>query len=214
MQPVTVHQIAVGPMANFSYLIEDTATKRGAYVDPGWEVAKVIRIIKTHQITLEKILITHTHFDHIQAVSEAYAALRVPVFVPSLEAEAVQEMGIPTHAILAEDTISVGNSNIQCLHTPGHTPGEICFYIPPHLITGDVLFVDGCGRVDLPGSDPEKMFETLRRLSGLPDETIIYPGHDYGPTATDTLGHQKKTNPYLSAATKGKDLFFRERGVF
>ena len=213
MQSVLIQQIPVGMMANFSYLIIDAVTKKAAYVDPGWEVEKVLAKANQLGATIDKILITHTHFDHIQELVDAYTKLKVPVFVSALATGTVEEMGIPVHAVVDNDVIPVGNLSVKCLHTPGHTPGEICFYVGKHLITGDVLFVDACGRVDLPDSDPEEMFETLRKLSLLPDETIIYPGHDYGSTPTDTIGHQKKTNPYLIAAVEGKETFFGRRGV-
>ena len=213
MQTVLIEQIPVGPMANFSYLIADPAMQKAAYVDPGWEVEKVLKIASQKKWQIEKILITHTHFDHIQELEEAYKKLKVPVFVHGIETGAIEKMGVPVHPLANNDIISVGNLSIQCLHTPGHTPGEICFHVGNHLISGDVLFVDGCGRVDLPGSDPDQMFETLKNLSQLPDNTIIYPGHHYGPTPTDTIGHQKKSNPYLVAAAQGKDVFFGRRGI-
>lgn len=213
MQPVQIHQIAVGEMANFSYLIADTAAGKAAYVDPGWEAEKVLSKAKAEGLKIEKILLTHTHFDHIQDLGRAWELTQAPVFVHALEAGSVEGTGIPVHAIASEETIRVGEVEIACLHMPGHTPGMICFYAPPHLITGDMLFVDGCGRVDLPGSDPEAMFKSLCRLAQMPGETVIYPGHDYGPAPTDMLDRQKKTNPYLRAAVVGKDVFFRERGV-
>lgn len=208
-----IHQIAAGPMANFSYLLEDTTSKVAAYIDPGWEAAKVAAAAKQAGLTIEKILLTHTHFDHIQELVQACALTKAPVFVHALEISTIESTGVAAHAIASEETITVGNLSVKCLHMPGHTPGMICFYLSPHLITGDMLFVDGCGRVDLPGSNPEKMFESLKRLSQMPGDTIIYPGHNYGPTPTSTIGAQKKTNPYLNAAMLGKDLFFERRGV-
>lgn len=213
MQPVKIHQIAVGPMANFSYLIEDTSQKKAAYIDPGWEASKVVDYARSQGITIEVIWITHAHFDHIQDLKTAVDILKVPVRAPALELNAVERQGVVAEPIRGEETLGIGSLKVKALFSPGHTPGEMCLYIENHLITGDVLFVDGCGRVDLPGSDPEKMFNTLAMLAKLPDATIIYPGHDYGPKPTDTLGHQKKTNPYLNAALTGKDLFFERRGV-
>ncbi|MDO8526060.1 MAG: MBL fold metallo-hydrolase [Deltaproteobacteria bacterium] len=213
MQPVSIQQIPVGPMANFSYLIVDKETKKAAYIDPGWEAEKVINFATKEGITIEKILLTHTHFDHIQELEQAYNRLKVPVYVHGIEAGVIEEMGVPVNALADNEKLKVGGLNLDCIHTPGHTPGALCFKVDQHLITGDTLFVDGCGRVDLPGSDPDLMFESLKKLSLLPEETIVYPGHDYGPTPTDTLGHQKKTNPYLSASMQGKDVFFGRRGV-
>ncbi|OGQ05984.1 MAG: hypothetical protein A3F82_05350 [Deltaproteobacteria bacterium RIFCSPLOWO2_12_FULL_44_12] len=213
MQPVLIKQIAVGPMANFSYLIVDTGTKKAAYVDPGFESEKVMAVATKEAWQIEKILLTHTHFDHIQELETAYQKLKVPVYVHGFEISAIEEMGVSVKAVATDEIIKVGNLSVKCLHMPGHTPGMICYLVENHLITGDVLFVDGCGRVDLPGSSPEKMFETLKRLTQMPDDIIVYPGHDYGPKPTDTLGHQKKTNPYLAAAAQGKDYFFGVRGV-
>lgn len=213
MQPVQIHQIAVGPMANFSYLIEEGTSKTAAYVDPGWEAAQVVALAAKKNLEIEQIWLTHTHFDHIQDLKRAYELTKAPVYVCDIEAGAIEDLGMPVHAIVPEETLKVGSLDVKCLHCPGHTPGMICFYIAPHLITGDMLFVDGCGRVDLPGSDPEKMFESLKRLATLPDDTIIYPGHNYGPSPTSTLGEQKKSNPYLNAAMVGKDLFFQRRGI-
>lgn len=213
MQPVVIHQIPVGPMANFSYLIEDGETKKCAYVDPGWESEKVTAFAKENGLEIEAIWITHTHFDHIQDLANAVAALKVPVWAPALEMNAIEETCVIAKAIHGGDRLRVGRTQVEAIHTPGHTPGEICFYAHPHLITGDVLFVNGCGRVDLPGSDPEKMFKTLSKLAQMPDDIVIYPGHNYGPRPTDTLGNQKKTNPYLRGALKGKETFFEKRGV-
>lgn len=213
MQSVVIHQIPVGPMANFSYLIEDAATKKCAYVDPGWESEKVAAFAKVHGLMIEAIWITHTHFDHIQDLANAVAALKVPVWAPALEIKAIEETGITAKAIHNGERLCVGQAQVEAIHTPGHTPGEMCFYAHPHLITGDVLFVNGCGRVDLPGSDPEKMFQTLSLLARMPNDVVIYPGHDYGPYPTDTLGNQKKTNPYLRSAIAGKETFFEKRGI-
>ena len=200
-------------MANFSYLIVDTAVKKAAYVDPGFESEKVIQMAEKEGWQIEKILLTHTHFDHIQELEKAYQKLKISVYVHGFEVGVIEEMGVPVKTVVADEIMKVGNLSVKCLHMPGHTPGMICYLVENHLITGDVLFVDGCGRVDLPGSSPEKMFETLKKLTQMPDDIIIYPGHDYGPTPTDTLGHQKKTNPYLIAAAQGKDIFFGVRGV-
>jgi glyoxylase-like metal-dependent hydrolase (beta-lactamase superfamily II) len=100
--------------------------------------------------------------------------------------------------VTQKDKLSVGKIDFDILYTPGHTPGCQCFLAQGHLITGDTLFINGCGRCDLPGSDPKVMYNSLYNvLMKLPDETVVYSGHNYGPTPTDTMGHQKQTNPYL-----------------
>jgi glyoxylase-like metal-dependent hydrolase (beta-lactamase superfamily II) len=108
------------------------------------------------------------------------------------------------------DQLELGALHFNVLHTPGHSPGGQCFLCENHLIAGDTLFIDGCGRCDLTGSDVEAMYHSIHgKLMALPDDTIIYPGHNYGPTPTDTLGNQKRTNRFLRAT--GKDDFIRER---
>ena len=210
---VHIEQIPVGPMANFSYLIVDLQAQKACYVDPGWEVAKIASFAREKNWSIEKILLTHTHFDHCQSLEEASDTFKVPVYVHPLEKERVAKMSVSFAELSDNQIIECGGLKIKCLLTPGHSPGEICFWVENHLISGDVLFVEGCGRVDLPDSDPAAMYETLRRLGELPDNIIIYPGHDYGPSPTDTLGYQKKTNPYLASALRGQGEFFGVRGV-
>ena len=200
-------------MANFSYLMADTNAKKALYVDPGWEPEKVIAAAKLNGWEIVGIVVTHFHYDHCKALPEAWELLKVPVYLPKGEGESIDESQYQTIWMEEGTTIPVGSQTVQCLSMPGHTPNEICLSAGSHLLTGDVLFVDGCGRVDLPGSDPEKMFVTLQRIAQMPDATVIYPGHDYGPSPTDTLGHQKKTNPYLTAALRGQKEFFGVRGV-
>ncbi len=213
MQPVHIEQIAVGAMANFSYLIVDESTKESLYVDPGWEAEKVIGVARKKDWKIVGIVVTHFHFDHCKALPEAWQLLQVPVWLPKGEGEALAEPQYKISWMEEGSEISFGEKKLHCLSMPGHTPNEICLLIENHLITGDVLFVDGCGRVDLPGSDPQQMYQSLKRLSEMPDDIVIYPGHDYGPKKTDTLKNQKKTNPYLLAFLKGKKEFFGARGV-
>ena len=96
------------------------------------------------------------------------------------------------------DEIAVGAQRIRLLHTPGHTPGSQCFLVRDNLISGDTLFIGGCGRVDLPGSDPAQMYDSLvNKLRALPDDTVLYPGHDYAERPTSTIGQEKQRNPYM-----------------
>src|SRR3989338_8549718 len=206
-----IEQILVGPMANFSYLIVDLATKKTCYVDPGWEVDRLLSVARKKGWRIEKILLTHTHFDHCQALEEAVQKLRVPVYVHSLEKERIDVSGMEYVEIKQEEVIPCGQLKIKALWTPGHTPGEICYLVNKSLISGDVLFVGGCGRADLPGSDPKQLGESLRRLGGLSEETRIYPGHDYGSSPTSTIGVEKEKNIFLQSALKSLDDFVRNR---
>ena len=112
------------------------------------------------------------------------------------------------------DVLEFGEIRVRLLHTPGHTPGSQCFLVEEpgeagRLVAGDTLFLGSCGRVDLPGADPEAMYRSLNeKLRKLPDETILYPGHLYSSEPTDTMGHQKQVNPYLRAANLQQFLSF------
>ena len=109
------------------------------------------------------------------------------------------------------DTVSVGSSSLTVLSTLGHSPGCVCYCSDTNMIAGDMIFIDGCGRVDLPGSDPEAMYDSLRKVYQLDDQLMVWPGHDYGSVRSERLGNLKKTNPYLSAVDKTD--FFEKRGV-
>jgi len=104
------------------------------------------------------------------------------------------------------DTIKVGELKFLVLHTPGHTPGSVCFLMDKAIFTGDTLFIDSIGRTDLEGSDPEEMFKSLKRLTTLADDIIVYPGHNYGKEPASTMGEQKKRNPYLKVKDMGDFL--------
>lgn len=207
-----LEQCAVGPMANFAYLVGDPASGAGAIVDPGWEAARLLEGLQSKGLRLEAILLTHTHFDHIGALEELCQSGRPQaVYIHVDEALMLPELPVPVQRTVDGTEIMVGAVRIRCLHTPGHSPGGQCFLWDGVCLTGDTLFVDGCGRVDLPGSSPEQMFTSLRKLAALPPETTIYGGHDYGPTPASTMGEQLRTNSYLRASTQ--TAFYQQRGV-
>lgn len=196
MSEPCIVQLALGPMANFSYLIYDERTKNAAAIDPGWEAARIDSEAKSLGLTINKILLTHTHFDHAGDLEKLSELTGATVYVHVDEAEDIpSELKVETTE--EGSTIELGDVIIKCLHTPGHTPGSQCFIVDGSIFTGDTLFVDGCGRVDLPGSDPKKMLESLRKLSKLDPALIVYPGHDYGGNKT-TIGAQRNSNPYMA----------------
>lgn len=201
MTPPRIIQIAVGPMANFAYLIGDDGSGVSAAVDPGWEAARIAAEAKRAEWIIEKILLTHTHFDHANGLEELVDLTGATTYVHAAEKDQIPK-GIAKHATGDGDTIEVGGLSVRCMHTPGHTPGSQCFAVMGAIITGDTLFIDGCGRVDLPGSDPKKMLAALRKLAALEPSTVVYPGHDYGSAKTSTIGEQLKQNPYLSAESE------------
>jgi hydroxyacylglutathione hydrolase len=201
-------QLEMGPMQNFVYLIGSTETRKVAVVDAAWEIDRILRIAAADEMEITHAFVTHTHPDHvggrfagveIEGVTELLSKCKAKVVVHKAEAEFLKALS-PSDIIKAEsgDKIDVGGVEIQLLHTPGHTPGSQCFLIDNRIVSGDTLFIGACGRVDLPGSNPEQMYYSLtQKLMALPDDMILFPGHNYSATPTSTMGEQKKTNPYL-----------------
>ena len=205
-----LEQILVGPMENFIYLIGSKRTREVALIDPAWDVEGLLNHIQARDLKLSCVLVTHYHPDHvgggmgrhsIEGLAELLEKESVKTFVNKHEAEGLKKVtglsNIDMNEVDTGDHLKIGDNDIEFLHTPGHTPGSQCFKVNNNLISGDTLFVQGCGRVDLPGSNSEDMFHSLRKLSDLPDDTIIYPGHNYGPKESETLEKVKEINSYL-----------------
>jgi hydroxyacylglutathione hydrolase len=204
-------QLELGPMANYVYLIGDPATHKAAVVDPAWDVAAICDLAEREGYQIDKILITHYHPDHlggrmmghtIEGAAEMLGRVKAKVYLNRNEADGAKTIaGLSNSDIVAVDAgdkLRIGNLEIKFLHTPGHTPGSQCFLADGSLISGDTLFVDSCGRVDLPGSDPEAMYYSLNQtLRNLDDSTVVYPGHAYAPQASTTIGEQKRRNLYM-----------------
>ena len=202
-------QIAVGQMQNFSYIIGDENSKEAAVVDPGWEVDKILQTAKEHDLNINKILLTHNHYDHINGVKQLFDATDATIFVHKEDESEIEKLGIKKIKIIRDnEIIEIGKIKVKVLHTPGHSPGSVCYLFDNKLITGDMLFVEAIGRVDLPGGDIEKMFNSLQKLKELNDDIEVYPGHDYGSKPHSTIGYEKKNNPYMKAS---KEEFFRIR---
>jgi glyoxylase-like metal-dependent hydrolase (beta-lactamase superfamily II) len=201
-------QIELGPMQNFVYLIGSMETRKVAVVDAAWEIDEILRLAAQDDMEITHALVTHTHPDHvggrfagveIEGVTELLSKCKARVVVHKAEAEFLK--GLSTSDVVkaeSGDKIDVGGLEIQLLHTPGHTPGSQCFLVDNRIVSGDTLFIGSCGRIDLPGSNPEQMYYSLtQKLMALPDDTILFPGHNYAAQSQATLGEQKKTNPYL-----------------
>ncbi len=205
-------QLGIGPMMNFIYLLGCAETREAAVVDPAWDVPAILKAAQDSDLKIRHILITHGHPDHVNGLEELLQATDARIYLHADEVdymrEVAQSFGMSTdfmnhrlsnfRTVSDGDTAMVGKLPIQFLHTPGHSPGSQCFLVAGSLISGDTLFVDACGRVDMPGGDPEKMWWSLNhKLRALDDSTILYPGHDYGGSPTSTIGEQKQTNSYM-----------------
>ncbi len=200
---LAVHQFELGPWDNFIYLLGDRATRTCAVVDPAWDAPTILREAEKVGWAISAILCTHSHFDHVDQVGPLLETLDIPVHM--LDAE-VEFSGFRSENLVrskAGDMVKVGTHvEVTLMHTPGHTPGSTSYRVRDGVVTGDTLFVDGCGRCDFVGGDPEVMYKTLHTmLERLPANTILYPGHDYGETPTATVEGQRATNPYLTHST-------------
>jgi glyoxylase-like metal-dependent hydrolase (beta-lactamase superfamily II) len=209
-EQLIVEQIQIGPMQNFAYIIGDRITREVVVIDPAWDIDGLLKLIAERDYQLTGALVTHYHPDHcggsfgqntVEGVSRLLEHVSLPVYAHELEADGVRRVtGISEQDIkkvTSGDKLMVGDIDIEFLHTPGHTPGSQCFRVKNTLVSGDTLFIDGCGRVDLPGSDTEDMFRSLQRLASLPDDTLLLPGHNYSAVPHATLGETKRTNTYL-----------------
>lgn len=204
---IFVHQFELGPWDNFIYFIGDRPSRKVAVVDPAWHAPTILAEAERLDVEIAAILCTHSHLDHINAIEALLTKLDVPVHMLASELEFSDFRCENLHASSPGDVVRVGEHlDITMLHTPGHTPGSCCYRLRDagrdRVVTGDTLFVNGCGRCDFVGGDPELMFSTLRKLvTELPSETVMYPGHNYGPTPTATLDEQLRENPYLRHTT-------------
>ena len=188
-----VEQIRVGSMDNFSYILACPETRKAAIIDPGAGRASLLSTLSEQGLSLEYILTTHFHLDH----TEMAASLRQETGAPL----AMHEADIPYYnqdvdIVLHDgDIINLGETvRLEVLHTPGHTPGGVCYYGQGKLFTGDTLFVGDSGRTDLPYGHRPTLGASIRRLMELPEDTVVMPGHDYGSTPTSTLRQEKRQN--------------------
>ena len=210
-----VEDAMAAQMVNFVYLVGDRETGDAVVVDPAYAVEELVGTLEADGMNLRGVLATHHHPDHvggsmmghgIEGIDRLLDGHDVPVHVNRHEAELVSKVtGVGAGQLVSHDggdVLSVGGLRLTMIHTPGHTPGSQCFLFEGMLVAGDTLFLQGCGRTDLPGSDPEAMFHSLRTLAELPDETALFPGHRYSPPSSAVMGAVKEMNPVLRVPDK------------
>ncbi len=207
-------------MVNFVYLIGDRATGEALAVDLAYDIPGTLDVLAADGMRLTGVLATHYHPDHvggdlmghhIDGIAEVLGSTSVPIHVQADEAPwvvratGVSESDLVTH--VSGDTVTVGEVAVTLIHTPGHTPGSQCFLVDGKLVSGDTLFLNGCGRTDLPGSDPVQMYESLtQRLAKIPDETMLYPGHLYSEKPAASMGETRSRNMVLRPTTQDEWL--------
>ena len=208
--PYKIDSMELGPMENFIYLIQDLKTNRAAVVDPAWDVPTILTRAAQLGVSITDILLTHSHHDHINGIEQVLAKFDAQLHLSKAEAEFWgKHLDLPTlhHG---GDIIKLGDTKIQLLHTPGHTPGSACYHLGDDLITGDTMFVYGCGRCDLSGGDPEIMYDTLQKIEHeLPGNTQILPGHNYSVVPSTSLTEQISGNPFLHFHDKDEFVEYR-----
>ncbi|MEE8180428.1 MAG: MBL fold metallo-hydrolase [Nitrosopumilaceae archaeon] len=192
-----VHQIQVGGMQNFSYILEDEETEEAIIIDPSWDLKNIEQAIKRNDLKIKYIVNTHHHFDHTLG-NEAMAKLTGAKIIQHEASELKHDL-----TVTDGDKITFGDSELSIIHTPGHSKDGICLVGDGKIFSGDTLFVGNCGRVDLPGGSSKELYRSLFEIiSNLDDNLVLYPGHNYGPTPTSTLGKEKATNFVMQKRTE------------
>jgi glyoxylase-like metal-dependent hydrolase (beta-lactamase superfamily II) len=194
-------------MVNFVYAIGDRASGQCVLVDPAYDPAGLIDRVAADGMSVNGVLATHYHADHIggsifgtdiAGIKGLLERVACPIHVQRDEVPwVVRSSGVSEGDLVAHDSgdvVAVGELQIQLVHTPGHTPGSQCFLVAGKLVSGDTLFLDGCGRTDLPGSDHAKMLESLNRLARIDDDVVLYPGHRYSLASSATMAAVKESN--------------------
>lgn len=205
-----IHALELGPMLNFVYLVEDIASRRTAVVDPAWDVPAILAAAERLDLKITDILLTHSHHDHINGIEGILESCPAKIHLLKPEFEFWGSSIDKPYLHHGGDYISLGDSEIKILHTPGHTPGSACYQLGNEIITGDTLFVFGCGRCDLSGGNPQQMFETLKQMKQeLPDDMLIHPGHNYSVKKTCTFGEQVEGNPFLHYDDEADFIHYR-----
>jgi len=198
---VKVHQIQVGNMQNFTYIVEDDDTNEGIVLDPSWDLDQIEQVITRNDLKIKYIVNTHHHFDH--TLGNEALAKSIGVKIIQHEASEIQN----DITVKDGDVINFGNSELRVLHTSGHSKDSICLIGDGKIFSGDTLFVGNCGRIDLPGGSAKELYHSLFDVLYHLDETLIlYPGHNYGTSATSTIGKEKTTNLVMQKRTEGEFL--------
>lgn len=214
MNAIGIEQIPAGPFRVLTYLVSCPRSREAVIIDPAGEEDRLMDRVRARGLRIRYILNTHGHADHVLGNAKLKALLSVPVCMheaddlffsqADVREQTEKELGLPMPEpadlrLKHGDVIEAGTLKFEVIHTPGHTPGSVCFLVEGNLFTGDTLFVGAAGRTDLIGGSLETLIESLeKRLVVLPEETVVWPGHDYGDSPRSTIGREKSENPYIT----------------
>jgi hydroxyacylglutathione hydrolase len=197
-----IHQLKVGNMANFTYVVADVQSRLAAIIDPSWDLQEIFQLLDEKNLKAKHIINTHSHFDHVLGNDEV-ARVTGATIIQHTNSQLRKDISVEE-----SDVISIGSVRLRVLHTPGHSEDSICLVIDNETVfTGDTLFVGTVGRMDLPGGNPKDMYLSLYgKVSALEDELTVYPGHDYGSSPSSTIGKEKQSNYALQARSESEFL--------
>ena len=214
MNKIIIKQIPVEPFQVLTYIVACPQNRDAVIIDPGGDEDKLLALIETEKLRIKYILNTHGHADHVLGNSKMKNFLKVPVCMheaddiffndPAVREKSSQELGLPPSdpadiKLKDGDILEVGSLNIEVIHTPGHTPGSVCFLVGKNLFTGDTLFVGAAGRTDLIGGSLNTLIKSIKeKLIVLSKQTIVWPGHDYGESPSSTIGREMEENLYIT----------------
>jgi glyoxylase-like metal-dependent hydrolase (beta-lactamase superfamily II) len=198
---------------NYCYIVLDKATNEALLVDPSWEFNKVVNKLQELDADLKGILLTHSHFDHVNLVDKLIDRYNPQVYMSRAEIDYYGFKCKNLCALNDMDKIYIGSTDVLCLLTPGHTAGGMCFLLSDYMFSGDTVFIEGCGMCNLNGGSPWQMYESIQRIKQIVrPEVKVYPGHSYGKEPGYTLEHIKKENLYFMFTKVDSFVKFRMRG--
>ena len=186
-----VKQLEMAPMDNFSYIVGCEKTRLALVIDPGADADHIVAVANQERLKVHTIVNTHAHGDHTAGNTRLKGLTGARIIIHGSDKDGYPQADV---FLSEEKTLKIGEITFDIIHPPGHTPGGICLHAEGNLFTGDTLFVGDSGRTDLAGGDRPTLGASIRKLMGLPDQTVVWPGHDYGPTPSSTIGWEKRHN--------------------
>ena len=209
-----IYQLRVGSLhfVNYVYVIVDNNSRQAAIVDPAWELDKIVDLLDEIDVELAAVLLTHSHFDHVNAVELLLKINKPQIYMSEKEIEFSDYDCANLNAVTDKEIISVGETEVTCLVTPGHTAGSTCFHVPGHLFTGDTVFIEGCGICNTDGGSADQMFESIRRIKkDISPDTKVYPGHSFGKKPGVSIRRLMQENIYFQLDKKENFVDLRMR---